>query len=43
MNKFVKKICAAGLISIIAGSMIACGTKTENTTAQATGEESDAE
>ena len=36
MNKFVKKICAAGLISIIAGSMMACGTKTENTTAQAT-------
>ena len=36
MNKFVKKICAAGLISIIAGSMMACGTKTENSTSQAT-------
>ena len=36
MNEFIKKICAAGLISIIAGSMMACGTKTENTTAKAT-------
>ena len=35
MNKFIKKICAAGLISIIAGSMMACGTNTENSIAQA--------
>lgn len=25
MNKFIKKICAVGLISILAGGMIACG------------------
>ena len=25
MNKFIKKICAVGLISIIVGSMVACG------------------
>lgn len=25
MNKFIKKICAIGLVSILAGSMIACG------------------
>lgn len=25
MNKFVKKLCAATLISIMAGSMVACG------------------
>lgn len=25
MNKFMKKICAAGLISMLAGSMVACG------------------
>lgn len=25
MNKFIRKICAVGLVSIIAGSMIACG------------------
>ena len=25
MNKFIKKLCAIGLISILAGSMVACG------------------
>ena len=25
MNKFIKKLCAVGLISILAGSMVACG------------------
>ncbi|WP_294373409.1 ABC transporter substrate-binding protein [uncultured Clostridium sp.] len=36
MNKFIKKICAAGLISIIAGSMMACGAKNENGASQET-------
>lgn len=25
MNKFIKKICAVGLVSLLAGSMVACG------------------
>ncbi|WP_321993459.1 ABC transporter substrate-binding protein [Clostridium butyricum] len=36
MNKFIKKVCVAGLISVITGSMMACGTKTENKVAEAT-------
>ena len=36
MNKFIKKICVAGLISVMTGSMMACGTKTENKVAEAT-------
>ena len=33
MNKFIKKLCAIGLISIFAGSMVACGST--NTTRKA--------
>ena len=29
MNKFIKKICATMLISIIGGSMVACGGTTK--------------
>ena len=36
MDKFIKKICVAGLISVMTGSMMACGTKTENKVAEAT-------
>ena len=35
MNKFIKKICAAGLISLMAGSMMACGSSNEGNTKEA--------
>ena len=37
MNKFIKNICAVGLISILAGSMVACG-KTTKQEAKKTGD-----
>lgn len=32
MNKFIKKVCITGLITMIAGSMLACGASTESRT-----------
>lgn len=31
MNRFIKKVCAAGLISLMAGSMMACGSSNTKT------------
>ncbi|MGN0144905.1 MAG: ABC transporter substrate-binding protein [Clostridium sp.] len=35
MNRFIKKVCAAGLISIMAGSMMACGSNNDGKTSEA--------
>lgn len=34
MNKFIKKVCITGLITMIAGSMLACGASTESRTVE---------